>query len=77
MTFLFYVVLFNRKTTLSFTGHDLLLQKMPLLFTATHHTNKQSQKPRAGDFQKNPPSPGVLNVQFPTPIPTIGWGPRG
>ena len=30
-----------------------------------------------GDFQKNPPYPGVLNVQFPAPIPRHGVGSPG
>ena len=49
---------------------------MTLLFTATHHTNKQSPK-NPGDFQKNPPYPGVLNVQLPAPIPRHGVGSPG
>ena len=56
--------------------YDMLLHRTTRRhFYLLPHIIPVNNPPKApGDFQKNPPYPGVLNVQFPAPIPRHGVG---
>ena len=59
--------------------YDMLLHRTTRRhFYLLPHIIPVNNPPKApGDFQKNPPYPGVLNVQFPAPIPRHGVGSPG
>ena len=56
--------------------YDMLLHRTTRRhFYLLPHIITENSPPKApGDFQKNPPVPRVLNVQFPAPIPRHGVG---
>ena len=59
--------------------YDVLFHKMTRrhFYLLPHIIPVNSPPKTPGDFQKNPPYPGVLNVQFPAPIPRHGVGSPG
>ena len=51
--------------------------KMTLIFSATHHTSKQSPKTNPGGFSKKSSVPRSFEYSIPhPPFPIPGWGPR-
>ena len=59
--------------------YDVLLHRMTRrhFYLLPHIIPVNNPLKAPGDFQKNPPYPGVLNVQFPAPIPRHGVGSPG